>query len=188
MPPGQFEGLESNLLQRVFPRLNRWGRRTSVQAPDACRGTVDDQSEVGAEFRRAVFEQALLRFFSGEPGRVPIRFLRRFEPRHFAEMSGDGKFRLGKSGSSGSRALSRSCSVGFATAVTSEGDFFHPAMNPSLFKSLEGSGLGVGEAGFNTAFGENPTTAAGLNQQEFDAAFTDPITNGGDLLPFLRKP
>ncbi len=61
-------------------------------------------------------------------------------------------------------------------------------MDTSLFKSLEGSGLGVGEAGFNAAFGENPTSAAGLNQQEFDAPSADAVTNGGDLLASFRKP
>jgi len=61
-------------------------------------------------------------------------------------------------------------------------------MNASLFKSLEGSGLRVRKAGLNAAFGENPASAAGLHQQEFDAAFTDAVTNSGDLLPFFRKP
>ncbi|HMD17724.1 MAG TPA: hypothetical protein VKH18_13755 [Terriglobales bacterium] len=41
-------------MQRVFPRVNWWGRGISVQAPDAARGTVNDASEFGAEFRRTV--------------------------------------------------------------------------------------------------------------------------------------
>jgi len=61
-------------------------------------------------------------------------------------------------------------------------------MNPSLFKSLEGGGLGVREAGLNPAFGENPTAAASLNQQEFEAAFTNAVTNRSNLLPSSRKP
>ena len=61
-------------------------------------------------------------------------------------------------------------------------------MNASLFKSLEGSGLGVREAGFDAAFGEDPASAPGLNQQKFDAAPADTVTNGGDLLAFFRKP
>jgi hypothetical protein len=103
-------------------------------------------------------------------------------------MSCDGKVWLGRSGSSRPRAFRRSCSVRFATEVTGEGDFFHPAMNPSLFKSLEGSRLGACEAGFNTTFGEDPTSAASLNQQEFDAASADAVTNRCDLLTSFRKP
>ena len=61
-------------------------------------------------------------------------------------------------------------------------------MNARLFKSLEGSRLGVREAAFNAALGENPTSAAGLHQQKLDAASTQAIANGGDLLPSFRKP
>jgi hypothetical protein len=102
-------------------------------------------------------------------------------------MSGDGKPRRGRSASM-PRFFRRSCRVNFAMEETGEGDFFHPAMNPSFFKGLEGSRLGVCEARFNPAFGENPSSASGLNQQEFDAAFSDAVTNGGDLLPLFRKP
>jgi len=59
-------------------------------------------------------------------------------------------------------------------------------MNPSLFKSLQRGRLGVGETRFNATLGENPTSAAGLDQQEFDAAFTHAVTNGGHLLAFFR--
>jgi hypothetical protein len=140
-----------------------------MQAPDAGFGAVNHASELVAEFRRAVFKQALLRFFNGKPGGISIRFLRRFEPEHFAKVGSNG-------------------SVRFATEETREGDFFDPAMNAGLFKGLEGSRLSVREARLSPAFGENPTSAASLNQQELDAAFTDPVTNGGDLLPCFRKP
>jgi|HubBroStandDraft_1064217.scaffolds.fasta_scaffold03325_10 hypothetical protein len=160
----------------------------SVQAPDAGCGAVNHASEFGAEFRRAVFEQALLRFFNGKPGGISIRFLWRFEPGHFAKVGGNGKVRPGRSGSSRACAFRGSSSLRFATEVTGEANFLHPAMNPSLFKGLKGSGLSVREARLSPAFGENPTSAASLNQQEFDATFTDPVTNGGDLLPSPRKP
>ena len=71
-----------------------------MQSADACCGSVDDASEFGAEFRRAVFQQALLRFFSGKPVGVSIRFLRRFEPRHFAKVGSDGTFWIGRAVSS----------------------------------------------------------------------------------------
>ena len=61
-------------------------------------------------------------------------------------------------------------------------------MNTSLFKSLEGSRLGMRKAGFDSALGEDPACAAGLNQQEFDAASADAVTNGGNLLLSFRKP
>ena len=159
-----------------------------MQSPDACHGAIDDASQFGAKFLRAALKEALLRFFGGKPGGVSIRFLRRFQPRHFAKVGSDGKLWRGESGSSRSLAFCYTCSVAFATEVTGKGDCFHPAMNASLFKSLEGSGLCVRKAGLNAAFGENPASTAGLHQQEFDAAFTDAVTNSGDLLPFFRKP
>ena len=61
-----------------------------MQSPDACRSPIEDAGEFGAEFRRAVFEQALFRSFCGKPGGVSIRFLRRFQPRHFAKVGSDG--------------------------------------------------------------------------------------------------
>jgi hypothetical protein len=140
-----------------------------VQAPDAGLGAVNHAGEFGAEFRRPVFEQALLRLFSGKPGGVSIRFLRPLEARHCAKVGSNG-------------------SVSFSTRVTGEWDFFDPAMNAGFFKGLKRSRLSVREARLSTAFGENPTSAASLNQQELDAAFTDPVTNGGDLLPCFRKP
>ena len=161
---------------------------SAVQSLDARRGAVDDASEFGAEFGLAVFEQALLRFFDGEPGGVSIRFLRRLEPRHFAEMCGDGKLGLGEARIRGPLVFFRCCRIRLAAEVAREGEFFHPAMNSRLFESLEGSGLGVGEAGLNAAFGENPASAASLHQEEFDAASADTVTNGGDLLASFGKP
>jgi hypothetical protein len=61
-------------------------------------------------------------------------------------------------------------------------------MNACLFKSLEGGGLGVRKTGFNAPFGKNPASAASLNQQKFDAAFANAVTNGSDLLAPFRKP
>ena len=73
-----------------------------------------------------------------------------------------------------------------AAEVADEGHFLHPAMNASLFNRLDGSGLGLRESRLDAAFGENPASTAGLNQQKFDTAFAHAITNGGDLLSFFR--
>ena len=54
-------------------------------------------------------------------------------------------------------------------------------MNSGLFESLEGSGLSVRQSGFGAALGEGPMSAAGSDQQEFDATAADPITNRGHL-------
>jgi hypothetical protein len=61
-------------------------------------------------------------------------------------------------------------------------------MNPGLLKSLEGSGLGMGEPRFHAAFGEDPASAARLNQQKFDAPPAKAIANGCDLLAPFRQP
>jgi hypothetical protein len=57
-----------------------------------------------------------------------------------------------------------------------------------LFKSLEGSGLGMRKAGFHAAFWKNPTSAASLHQQEFDAASANAVANGGNQLASFRQP
>lgn len=54
-------------------------------------------------------------------------------------------------------------------------------MNPSLFESFEGGCLGVGKPRFDAAFGENPASLAGLNQQEFDRISAHPVTDCGYL-------
>jgi hypothetical protein len=60
-------------------------------------------------------------------------------------------------------------------------------MNPSFFKSLQGSGLRGRKAWFHAAFRKNPPSAAGLNQQEFNAAFAHAVTDCGNLLPPSRQ-
>src|SRR5450755_704414 len=140
-----------------------------VQPLDPRQPAVDDASEFGAEFLSAVFLQMLLRFFRGKPGGTATRFLRCFEPSHFAKVGSD----------TGTLMLAH---------VAGEGDLLHPAMNASLFDRLDRGGLGLREARFDAAFREDPASAAGLHQQEFRAGFADAITNRGDLLPFFRKP
>ncbi|MGB8012222.1 MAG: hypothetical protein WCF68_11445 [Terriglobales bacterium] len=84
--------------------------------------------------------------------------------RDLAKVCRDGKLRQGQLGSGGPLALLRGCDAARAAKIAGEGNCFYPAVNASLFKSFEGSGLSVGKARFDAAFGENPTSAAGLNQ------------------------
>jgi hypothetical protein len=72
--------------------------------------------------------------------------------------------------------------------VTSERDFFDAAMNTGLFDCLECRGLSLCEISLNAAFGESPAPTSRLYQQEFDVAFADAVTNGGDLPAFLGLP
>ncbi len=184
MQSGKFEGLESNILQGVFSGANRHGPGIFVRAADTSGGAIDDTGELGAEFVRATFQQALLCFFGGEPCGMPIRFLRRFEARNFAKVSTDGRAKGGNP-ISRVRFLCFFC-IAVATKVAGEAEFFHPAVNAGFFESFECGGLGVGHAWFSAAFGENPTSAASLNQQEFDAPVAKAVANRGDLLPCFR--
>ncbi len=68
-----------------------------------------------------------------------------------------------------------------ATKVAGEGLFLHPAMNARLFDGLESRDLGVRQRRFEAAFGEGPASAAGSDQQEFDATAADPIADGSYL-------
>jgi hypothetical protein len=75
-----------------------------------------------------------------------------------------------------------------AANVTREGSFLHPAMNPSLFESFESRCLCMGKPGFDTAFGKNPTSLPGLDQQEFDLTAAHPVTDRSHLLAFPKFP
>src|SRR5450755_1968422 len=108
-----------------------------VQSLDPRQSAVDDASEFGAEFRSAVFLQTLLRFFRGKPGGASTRFLRCFEPSHFAKVGSD----------TGTLILAH---------VAGKGEFLHAPMNAGLFDRLNGGGLRLREARLDTAFGENP--------------------------------
>jgi hypothetical protein len=72
--------------------------------------------------------------------------------------------------------------------VTGEWNFFDPAMDTSLLKSLAGSRLGVGEPSFHSTLGENPSSAACLHQQEFDPVPANAVADRRHLLALLPKP
>src|ERR1035441_6093401 len=83
--------LKADFLQFVpVPAIGSFAG-AAAQSLNPRQSTVDHANEFSAECRRAVFAQTLRRFFSGKPGGVSIRFLRRFEPRHFAKVGGDAK-------------------------------------------------------------------------------------------------
>jgi hypothetical protein len=175
-----FKSLEADFLQFI-PLYAIWNvAGSAVQSLDPQLSPFDNPSEFRAKFRWTVFTQALFSFFSGKPAGVSIRFLGWFEPGYFAKVGIDGKLWLRRPGGR--------CRVRLATEVSGEGNSLHTAVNTSLFKSLERGGLRMRETGFNAALGENPTPAAGLNQQELDAAFAHAVTNGGHLLAAFRKP
>jgi len=175
-----FKSLKADFLQSI-PRHAIWNvAGSAVQPLNTQHGPFDSPSEFRPKFRWTVFAQALFSFFSGKPAGVSIRFLRRFEPGYFAKVGIDGKLWLRRPGGR--------CRVRLATEVSGEGNSLHTAVNTSLFKGLERGGLRMRETGFNAALGENPTPAAGLNQQELDAAFAHAVTNGGHLLAAFRKP
>jgi hypothetical protein len=187
MEVSTLRSLKADFLQAIPAHAIGNYARARLQPPNPRRSSVDDTSKFGAEFPRPVFFETLLCFFRREPGWVPIRFLRRFEPSHFAKVGSDPKFGLARSaGRPVGRSIGRSESFAPAAEITGEWEFLHPAMNAGFFYRLKGGGLGLREARLDAAFGENPTSAAGLNQQKFDAAFAHAITDGGDLLPFFR--
>jgi hypothetical protein len=99
-------------------------------------------------------------------------------------MCRDGKFRWGDVCSHASRRNV----ILMLSKVTSEGDFFDAAMNTGLFDCLECRGLSLCEISLNAAFGESPAPTSRLYQQEFDVAFADAVTNGGDLPAFFGLP
>ena len=61
-------------------------------------------------------------------------------------------------------------------------------MNAGLFKRLEGRGLGLREARFDSSFGEDPAPASSLNQQELQTLAAEAIANGRNLLAPRRLP
>src|SRR5208337_3683796 len=69
-----------------------------------------------------------------------------------------------------------------AANVAGEGAFLHTAVNARLFERLKSRDLGVCQPLFEAALGEGPASAAGPNQQEFDATAADPVAHGSHLL------
>jgi hypothetical protein len=61
-------------------------------------------------------------------------------------------------------------------------------MNPSLFEGFEGRCLCMGKPGFDAAFGKNPASLAGLNQQEFDVTAARPVTHRSHLFALPKFP
>ena len=73
-----------------------------------------------------------------------------------------------------------------APPIAREGRVFDAAVDAGLLKSLERSGLRMSQSGFDTAFGKNPAAAASLNQQEFNTAHANAVTDCCHLLPSFQ--
>jgi hypothetical protein len=73
-----------------------------------------------------------------------------------------------------------------AANVPGERSFLHPAMNPSLFESLESSCLSVRKPGLGATFGENPAPFARPDQQEFNVTVAHSIAYCGHLVALLE--
>lgn len=160
--------LEANFLEGVDVSAD-WSGVRAVEAMDAGGSFVDDAKEFGSQFRIAVFAQALLGLVGGKPTRTAIRFLRAFETRDLAKMNGDSGLVFARL-------------HGLAAKVARERNFFDAAMNASFFESFEGGRFGVCAARFDSTFGEDPASAAGLHQEKFEVAAADTVADGGDLL------
>jgi hypothetical protein len=150
----------------------------AAQSLNPRNGTVDNASEFGPEFPRAIFKQTLLRVCGRKPGGIPIRFLGWFEPGYLAEMRGNGErsFRLQGIGY-GARP---------PPEVPRKRNFFHPAMNARFLKGLKGRGLSECKTRLHATFGKNPAPAVSLYQQKFNATLSDAVTNGRHLLASFR--
>jgi len=70
--------------------------------------------------------------------------------------------------------------------VVGKGRFFYAPVNTSFLKSFQGSGLRMGETGFDTAFGKCPASFLGLHEQELNTVGSNTVTDGGYLLAFLE--
>src|SRR5450755_1781164 len=78
------------------------------------------------------------------------------------------------------------CTLSFAAEVASERNCLYPAVDASFLKRLECSRLRLCEPRLDTTFGEDPASAASLNQEKFNADFTNAVTDCGDLLSPAR--
>lgn len=94
-------------------------------------------------------------------------------------MSVDGKIVRARSATGSCTSTPRLATL--APNVAGKRSLLHAAMDSGLFEGLQGCGLGVGQARLRATLGERPASAAGLDQQEFDAPGGDPIADGGNL-------
>src|SRR4029077_15670345 len=129
-------------------------RILATRSPDPGHGAVNHACQFGTEIGCAVLLQAPLCLLRRKPCGFSIELLRRDEPQDLAKMGVNRRLFLGQS-----RGRIPPLSAP-ATNVPVERSFFHPAMNPSLFESLESSCLSVSKPGLSAAFGENPAPFA----------------------------
>ena len=72
--------------------------------------------------------------------------------------------------------------ISSAVPVACERRLLDAAMHARLFESLESRSLSVTQPRLRAAFGESPSPAASLYQQEFNAAAAHSIADRRDLL------
>jgi len=72
--------------------------------------------------------------------------------------------------------------AGFAMSIAGKRHFLDSAVNTSLLERLECSGLSMGQSGFDSSLGEDPTSAASPHEEKFRAARADAVANSGNLL------
>ena len=72
--------------------------------------------------------------------------------------------------------------IGRAASVAGERDLLDFPVNSGFLEGLERGGLRVCKSGFDAAFGKNPTSTAGMDEEKLDAIIRDPIANRGYLL------
>ena len=65
--------------------------------------------------------------------------------------------------------------------IGAERHLFNPAMNASFFEGLQRSGLRMGQAGLDAAFGKDPAASTGLHKQKLDATASHAVADGGNL-------
>ena len=67
-------------------------------------------------------------------------------------------------------------------SVASKSRFLDAAVDARLFESFQRRCLGMSQPRLGAALGESPASAAGLYQQEFNAADANPVADCSDLL------
>jgi hypothetical protein len=184
-----FGGLEAHLAQCVACEI---AARARFQSPDARDRSIHDCGEFLAEGSIAICAQTPLCFFGREPGWCAIEFLRSLEMGNLAKMRGHRFFGCPISVVQSRLFLflfrvrllpaCRFFAGRLGETISGKWHLFDAAVNAGLFKGLERCRLRLSQSLFDSAFREDPATAARAHQQEFDTLCAHSVTNGSYLL------